>query len=164
MLQKQNDADSKDAADKLAGVCRQQSVRQDIAATLAAQLAMLARSKRNCVGNANGGENVNRSDSPQDTWGRGASKQPLGEQTQIESTRRKEELTGVHGAGPSEREVSRAAEGREQATRATREQHEEYRKRVEAVLQSEDLPLGHRETIRRYFESIRPEDVDGRER
>ena len=31
----------------------------------------------------------------------------------------------------------------------------------EAVLDSEPIPLGQRETIRRYFELIRPANLDG---
>jgi hypothetical protein len=38
--------------------------------------------------------------------------------------------------------------------------YQKYRKLSEAVLDSEPIPLGHRQTIRRYFELIRPQDLE----
>ena len=77
-----------------------------------------------------------------------------------------QKLAGDHRRnweGPSDVETSWSAEGRERARRSYREVYEEYRKLSEAVLDSEPIPLGHRQTIRRYFESIRPQKDDGTE-
>jgi len=41
-----------------------------------------------------------------------------------------------------------------------KEVYSKYRKMSDAVLDSEDIPLGHRQTIRRYFEAIRPSAED----
>jgi hypothetical protein len=85
----------------------------------------------------------------------------LGEEAaEIAGDRQQQQITGTAGEGPSEREVSHSPEGHETVTRQSREVYREYRKRAEEVLQSEALPLGHRQTIRRYFESIRPENDD----
>ena len=60
------------------------------------------------------------------------------------------------GDGPSEREVTSTPEAEQDATRAYSDKYVEFRKKMEEVIDSEPLPLGHRETVRRYFESIRP--------
>jgi hypothetical protein len=49
-------------------------------------------------------------------------------------------------------------EGRQTAARTYREQYQKYRRMTEAALNSEPIPLGHRQTIRRYFELIRPQN------
>ena len=61
------------------------------------------------------------------------------------------------GEGASETETTHMPEGRQSAARAYREQYQKYRRMTEAALDSEPIPLGHRETIRRYFELIRPQ-------
>ena len=143
-----------------AGECRKQGVRKSISECLACQLNRLAECKCNCQGNGqcNGSGNVvKKSDSPTNKAGRGSSNQPLGdEKTKLASTRRQEDLTGMAGDGPSERETLSANEAEQQAARAYQERYSEYRKQMEEVLDSEPLPLGHRETVRAYFESIRP--------
>ena len=49
-----------------------------------------------------------------------------------------------------------APEGQEQARRKAQGNYDDYQKMAEAVLDSEPIPLGHRQTIRTYFELIRP--------
>ena len=80
-----------------------------------------------------------------------------GEQTKLDSARQKEQLKGEMGEGASEIETTHMPEGRQAAARAYREQYQKYRRMTEAALDSEPIPLGHRQTIRRYFELIRPE-------
>lgn len=82
------------------------------------------------------------------------------EKTKLDSTRRDEDLTGLAGEGPSERETLSSAEARQDAARSYRQRYAEFRKQMEAVLDREPLPLGHRETVRKYFESIRPTDAE----
>lgn len=143
---------------KAAGVCRKQSVRKKIAECLACQLNRLAECKGCCQGQCNKpGSKVAKSDSPSKNAGRGASGQPTGEdKTNLDSRRREEDLTGIAGEGPSERETTSTADARQDAARTYQERYTEYRKQMEEVLDSEPLPLGHRETVRKYFESIRP--------
>jgi hypothetical protein len=84
-----------------------------------------------------------------------------GRQTTLDSQRNLEQLTGqLSGEGESEFETTTSPEGREAARRRTRETFAQYQKRSEAVLESEPIPLGHRQTIRRYFELIRPSAED----
>lgn len=150
----------------LAGQLRDQQQREGLRQALAADLALLAESKSRSQGNIDGGNKVGPSNSPKSTWGQGVSNQPSGERSgDVESTRRQERLTGTQGAGPSQRERIRSAEARQQATRGLQQRYEEYRRQSETVLRSENLPLGYRHVIRRYFESIRPnaEQTEGLE-
>ena len=47
--------------------------------------------------------------------------------------------------------------------RQYRESSDKYEQLTESVLSSEPIPLGHRQTIRRYFEMIRPQGGEGRQ-
>ena len=53
-------------------------------------------------------------------------------------------------------ETESSDEQQQEAVRAYREKVDEYEALSESVLESESIPLGHRQTIRRYFEMIRP--------
>ncbi len=64
------------------------------------------------------------------------------------------------GEGPSETETLSTTEAEQIASRGYKERYVKFRKQAEAVLESEPLPLGHRQTVKRYFESIRPESVE----
>ena len=50
-----------------------------------------------------------------------------------------------------------APEGEQSAARAYAQRYQKFRSQAEAVLDTEPLPLGHRETVRQYFENIRPD-------
>lgn len=159
-----NESDSKCKAGfcKAAGVCRNQGVKKRISQCLGCQLNRLSACKGCCQGQCdNPGSKVAKSDHPSNKAGRGASNQPTGdEKTKLDSKRREENLVGNPGEGPSERETLSSAEARQDAARSYRQRYTEYRKQMEEVLDSEPLPLGHRETVRKYFESIRPTDEE----
>ncbi|MEM9658557.1 MAG: hypothetical protein AAF961_09380, partial [Planctomycetota bacterium] len=157
-LQSDDDSKSKSGFCKAAGACRKQGVKKRISECLGCQLNRLSACKGACQGNGMcQSSSVAKSDRPSNKAGRGASNKPFGEErTKLDSTRRDENLTGVAGEGPSERETSSSAEARQDAARSYRERYLEYRKQMEEVIDREPLPLGHRETVRRYFESIRP--------
>lgn len=71
---------------------------------------------------------------------------------------RKEEAKGIAGDGPSSTE----GEGPDgpaslgNSRRVPRDLHQKFEKQAEAAIKEESIPLGHRQTIRRYFELIRP--------
>lgn len=158
-LEKSNESQCKDGQCKAAGVCKKQGLKKKIGECLNCQLNRLSECKGCCQGdcNKNGGNNVAKSDSPKNTWGKGASNSPTGdEKTSLDGQRKQENMTGMAGDGPSEREVTSTPEAEQDATRAYSDKYVEYRKKMEEVIDSEPLPLGHRETVRRYFESIRP--------
>ena len=158
----------KEGACQLAGECRSQSLRKGIAEGLSASLALLALSKSECNGGQCGGGqcqgNGNGGGGPQETnsWGTGTAGTPTsGEETDLDSTRQRQDATGMVGAGDSEYETIKSAEGQQELSgRDFREAFQEYRKMSEAVLETEPIPLSQRQMIRRYFESIRPADGD----
>jgi hypothetical protein len=143
------------AADQLATALQEQALRLAIQAQLNAQLGQLSEAKGV---SQSGGNNVAQSDESRETWGRGRAGDPLsGQSDDLQTTRRREELTGVRGDGPSSRQTTlvQAAEG--QAQRSLQTKFRPYEQSAEDVLRKEPLPLGYRQTIRRYFRSIRPE-------
>lgn len=80
-----------------------------------------------------------------------------GERTDLDSQQNVAAISGqLSESGSSEFETTTSPEGREQARRRARQSFAEYQKMSEAVLESEPIPLGQRQTIRRYFQLIRP--------
>ncbi len=66
-------------------------------------------------------------------------------------------LTGSYGEGESTVETIRSQEAAGQVTRASTDaRFADYQALSEQAVHDESLPLVHRETIRRYFENIRP--------
>ncbi|MHC4398541.1 MAG: hypothetical protein ACYTG0_02565 [Planctomycetota bacterium] len=162
-LECQNASKCKSGARCLAGLIRKQKLRKGIGMCLGCQLDRLAECKGACC--KNGGNRIAKSDRPSNNWGLGASGKPFGDDaTHLGGKRRLEKITGTAGDGPAEVEVTHSPEGPRQTARSYREMYQEYQKMSEAVLDSEPLPLGHRQTIRRYFELIRPQnDVESDE-
>lgn len=101
-----------------------------------------------------------RSKSPSSDWGAGISGNE-GDPTNLAANREQKDITGNPGDGPSEMETTHSPEGRQAAARQYRQSYQKYQKMSEAVLDSEPIPLGHRQTIRKYFELIRPQNGEG---
>lgn len=168
-LEKCDNAQCKSGACQLAGECRKQSLRKGICEGLGGKLALLGLCKSECNGGGqcqgekNGAQNTSKSDQASKSWGTGAAGDPTsGEETNLDGTRQRQDITGMIGSeGDSEYEKMNSAEAQQEQTgRALRDVFQEYRKMSEAVLESEPIPLGQRQTIRRYFESIRPAESD----
>ena len=161
-LEKSEESKCKDGQCKAASVCKKQATKKKIGKCLSCQLNRLSECKGCCQGECNKtgnktGNNVAKTTSPSDHWGKGASNAPTGdEKTSLDSHRKQENISGMAGDGPSEREVASTPEAEQDASRAYSDKYVEFRKKMEEVIDSEPLPLGHRETVRRYFESIRP--------
>ncbi len=149
----------------LAKEVRNQARRKRINDLLNAYLDQLTESKCNCEKNSLvKGKRPEKSMSPSSTFGAGTSGNVQGEKTNLLSQRNQVDLTGTPGDGPSDIETTSSPEARQQAQRGYREVYQKYRKMSEAVLDSEPIPLGHRQTIRRYFELIRPQNEDKMEK
>ncbi|MFN3193209.1 MAG: hypothetical protein ACE361_22045 [Aureliella sp.] len=161
-LENENNSKCKSGMCKAAGVCKKQGMKKKISQCLGCQLNRLSECKSCCQGSCNKpGSKVAKTKSPSNKWGTGASNQPTGEnKTKLDSTRREENITGMAGDGPSEKETLSSPEARQDAQRAYRDRYTEFRKQMEEVLDSEPLPLGHRQTVRTYFENIRPQNGD----
>jgi hypothetical protein len=156
-----------DGTDEFAAECNKQALRKEISSSLEGKLALLGLCKSECNGNGgqsdkvnNGGNNTNKSDSADKNWGTGAAGNPAsGEETHLDSQREQKNVTGIVGQGESEYEKFNTNEApQEKTVREQRESFQEYHKIAETVLESESIPLGQRQMIRRYFESIRPND------
>ena len=162
-LEQEDESQCKAGACKAAGVCKKQGLKKSISQCLNCQLNRLSECKGQCQnpGLCNSEGPAKKSDNPSNKAGKAASNRPLGEEaTKIDAQHQRENLTGLQGDGPSERETSQSPEGEQDATRSYAARYSEFHKQMEQVLESEPLPLGHRETVRKYFESIRPSSTD----
>ena len=159
-LSSKNMKECKKCLSKLAGQCKKQGQCKKIGQCMSCQLNRLSQCKGQCRGQCE--SNIaKKSNSPSTKAGKASSGQPLGDTaTKIASTRNQEQLTGVQGEGPSETEIMQAPEGEQDAARAYAGKYNEFRREAEAVLDSEPLPMGVRETVRTYFESIRPSNEE----
>jgi hypothetical protein len=147
-----------DSARKLAKLARAQGRRKQISDLLSLLNNNLSECKGNCQ--KSGGPKIvsrKKSTRPSSSWGRGVSGNIDGDKTKLDAEHRREQLQGQADEGPSETETTHSPEGRQLATRSYRESYDKYRRKTEAALNSEPIPLGHRQTIRRYFELIRPQ-------
>ncbi len=147
------------ACKKLGNLARSQGRRKRIKDLLALQVAKLGQCKSNCDKNNTAKLRMRKkSEKSSHTWAMGTSGNVDGERTTLGASKKREQVTGQMGEGASETETTHLPEGRQTAARTYREQYQKYRRMTEAALDSEPLPLGHRETIRKYFELIRPSE------
>lgn len=159
-LSDKNMKECKECLSKLASQCKKQGQCKKIGQCLSSQLNRLSQCKGQCRGQCQS-MIAKKSDSPSTKAGKASSGQPLGDKaTTINSSRQEQQLTGVQGEGPSETEIMQAPEGEQDAARAYKGKYDEFRRQAEAVLDSEPLPMGVRETVRTYFESIRPSNEE----
>ncbi len=163
-LDKDNPSQSQSGARKLSELAKQQSQRKKVAGLLKSQSDKLGECKANCQGNRPSGRSGDRlAKNPSQQAGKGSNFEVLGQRTELGSKNNRENIQGQKGEqGDSEKESLTTQAADDHAQRGYREVYQKYRKLSEAVLDQEDIPLGNRQTIRRYFEAIRPtrdEDV-----
>ena len=147
----------KEGMEGLAGECKKQGRRKKLSDLLRKQCQCLGECKSECEGacksladsNKKGGNN----------WGLGASGNQPGDKTTTLATNPKLDIKGEESdQGDVDVETISSEEQSQEAVRQYRKQAEKYEQLSESVLSSEPIPLGHRQTIRRYFELIRPQD------
>lgn len=145
---------------KLAKEVKNHQRRRKINDLLVSELNRLTESKCNCQKNCLArGKKPQKSTSPSEIFGLSTSGNTRGDQTKLLSKKNLEQVSGpTADEGPSEVETTHSPEGRQHAGRGYRESYQKYRRMSESVLDSEPIPLGHRQTIRRYFELIRPQE------
>ncbi len=170
--QQQSDAVRR-SAEEIAKDVRQHAARREMAEMLQAQSMKLAESKQEMRMGAAKVAGESQRGSETKTVAKGQTDQKSqnsssstggktagnidGEKTQLESQRQMARLTGLLGdAGDSQFETETGELTPQEAQRQAGEVYGEYSKMSDTVLNSEALPLGYRQTIRRYFESIRP--------
>jgi hypothetical protein len=150
----------KSAAEELANEMDKHGVRQSIGKDLAQQKMDLAMMKADSGdGNMSGGKGTDKSEHASQTWGAGSAGNPTaGQETNLQGQRQQERLTGALSAeGESTKETIDSHEMvASEGQRQYREQYQQYQRLSEAVLDTEPIPMGQRQVIRRYFEAIRP--------
>ena len=148
----------KKATRTLASLTKAHAGRRRIKHILDGELEALDESKSGECNSefARRGKQPQKSTSPSNNWGLATSGNVLGDKTKLQANRKVEEITGNPGEGPSEMETTHSPEGKQKAARAYKDSYQKYKKMSEDVLDNEPIPLGHRQTIRKYFELIRP--------
>ncbi|MEX0825071.1 MAG: hypothetical protein WD119_02845 [Pirellulaceae bacterium] len=154
------DADqARQATEQISDAAKQQAVAETIEESMDRQMNRVSDAKGQ--GRDQGqtpSQTAQKTESPSQTWGKAASGNTQdGDSAPLQSTRERQRLTGQKGDGFSETETVAASATEHAAEREYAERYQAYRRQAEAVLESEPLPIGHRETIRRYFENIRPQ-------
>ncbi|MDR0522650.1 MAG: hypothetical protein LBH00_12485 [Planctomycetaceae bacterium] len=153
-------AKAEQAAKELANEAEKQGVRQGIGKSLENKRMMIGMMKADQTpGSMSGGKQTNKTKQASSHWGQGAAGNPnTGQQTNLAGKRRQEKLTGqMTENGETEKTTLNSDEvSVTKSNRQYQERYQQYRKTAETVLESEPIPLGQRQTIRRYFEAIRP--------
>ena len=90
--------------------------------------------------------------------GKGTSASQLGELTSLDSALNLTRITGVQGDGASAvQTVASSSEGQQSAV-SYKDAYTKYQKLSEDALTQEQIPLGYKFYVKRYFESIKPTD------
>ena len=158
-LNQGNSGKFEDGMKGLAGECKKQGRRKKLVDLLRKQCRCLSECKSECEGackktgasKKKGGKN----------WGLGASGNDPGDRTAKLKTGSEMQITGTESdSGDVDVETMSTPQQQQEAVRRYREKVEKYEQISESVLDSEPIPLGHRQTIRRYFEMIRPQGAE----
>ncbi|MCA9175368.1 MAG: hypothetical protein KDB14_12880 [Planctomycetales bacterium] len=149
----------KEGVQGLAGECSKQGRRKKLMDLLKKQCKCLSECKCECESECQNPSNSNKKGG--NKWGLGASGNQPGDKTAKLATQPKMEIKGKQSdSGDVDVETISSGEQDEEAAREYRKQVEKYKQLSESVLDSEPIPLGHRQTIRRYFELIRPQGAE----
>jgi hypothetical protein len=154
-LNKGNRSKFRDGMDGLAGECKKQGRRNKLADLLKKQCRCLSECKSECESECKDASNSKGKGGSD--WGTGTTDNDLGESTIRLNADQQMKITGQESpGGETDVETMTAPETAQKAVRRYRNQSDKYEQLTESVLDSEPIPLGHRQTIRRYFKMIRP--------
>ena len=149
----------KDGVEGLAGQCKKQGRRKRLSDLLRKQCQCLSECKGECESQCKSMANSKKKGG--NNWGLGASGNEPGDKTGMLKTGPQMQVTGQESdQGDVDIETMSSSEQAQEAVRQYRSQAEKYEQLSESVLSSEPIPLGHRQTIRRYFEMIRPQSSE----
>jgi hypothetical protein len=144
-----------EGAKALAEECKQQGKKQELSELLKKQSQFLGECKAECEsesrnlaqGSRKGGNKA----------GKGSTGM-AGSKTALQKTGNELKLTGQDsGQGDVDKETITGEMEEQESVRQYREKAGQYEALSESALESESIPLGQRQTIRRYFELIRPQ-------
>ncbi len=149
----------KDGMEGLAGECRKQGRRKKLVDLLRRQCNSLCQCKSECENACKSAAESKKKGGK--NWGLAASGNDPGDKTGKLKSGAEMKITGMQSEGGDvDIETVSTPEQQQDAVRQYREKIEEYERISESVLASEPIPLGHRQTIRRYFELIRPQTAE----
>ena len=97
-----------------------------------------------------------QSTSPGKGIGKKTSANQLGELTSLDASLNLEHVTGLQGDGPSTVQTSKASAEGQQSAVSYKEAYTKYQKLSEDALTEEQIPLGYKFYVKRYFEAIKP--------
>ena len=98
------------------------------------------------------------SQNPSQGIGKGTSKGQIGQLTSLDATLNLEQITGVQGEGSSTVQTSKTSAEGQQSAVSYKDAYTKYQKLSEDALTEEQIPLGYKFYVKRYFESIKPSD------
>lgn len=149
----------KDGMEGLAGQCKKQGQRKKLSDLLRKQCQCLSECKSECESECKSQSQSKKKGGTK--AGSAASGNEAGDKTPQLKTSPQMNVTGQDsGQGDVDVETEEGAAQEQEAVRQYREKLDQYEAMTESVLSSESIPLGHRQTIRKYFESIRPQGFE----
>ena len=98
------------------------------------------------------------STAPSTGIGNSTSASQLGQITSLDSALNLEQITGIQGEGGSTVQTSKASAEGQQSAVSYKDAYTKYQKLSEDALIQEQIPLGYKFYVKRYFESIKPKD------
>ena len=108
------------------------------------------------------GEGITRTNAlskgPSNRAGKSTSANQFGELTSIDASLNLEHVTGVQGDGPSTVQTTKASAEGQQSAVSYKDAYTKYQKLSEDALTEEQIPLGYKFYVKRYFEAIKPSD------
>ena len=154
-----NSSSFKEGMGKLGSEASKQGQRKKLSDILRKQCQCLGECKGECECECNGSKATAAKPGGKKA-GTAGSGNELADATARMGGKQEMKLTGKQSdEGEVETETTQSPEGKQSASRRDyRALTTSTRKISDAVLESEPIPLGYRQSIRRYFESIRPQD------
>ena len=111
-----------------------------------------------CQNNNTGLTNALSQNPSNKVWQKATSAGQLGQFTSLDSTLNLEQITGVQGEGSSTVQTSKTSAEGQQSAVSYKDAYTKYQKLSEDALTEEQIPLGYKFYVKRYFESIKPSD------
>lgn len=155
---RQNDSPTaSSAAREMAEAARQLADDQQMQQHLMSQLENIARAKSQTRGQQPG-DSDNLSDSPSDSWGDGTAGDPdQGPESRLAVDGQELQLDSHVGDVTGQMTRMDDLPQSQRGERPLMSVAVEFEKQLEAALQDENLPRAHRQSLRNYFQQIRPQ-------
>jgi hypothetical protein len=145
-----------DGAKSLSSEAKKLSNKKKLSDLLKKQSQCLSECKSECEGECQS-QSESKSNKPGNKAGKSSGDKTPGDKTLQLAAKQQMKLKGQEtGQGQSDIETEKSNPQEEESLRAYREQVEKFESLSESALETESIPMGHRQTIRKYFESIRP--------